>query len=165
MIIRPFRAEDDDVVALTDLLHRAYAPLAARNLRFTATHQSPEVTLKRLLRGTAFMAESEGRVVGTVSVYSSYPTAEVALYRDPQACHFGQFGVDPDFKGRGIGSALHRAVIAEAQRRGLRRVGLDTAEGADDLIAMYRHWGYKIVDRFHWENTNYESVIMGRELI
>jgi hypothetical protein len=56
LTIRPFSEADDDIGALTGLLHRAYAPLASRGLRFTATHQLPEVTLRRLHRGYPLVA-------------------------------------------------------------------------------------------------------------
>jgi len=48
--IRPW-LETDSAVELTELLHRAYARLAAMNLRFWATHQSAEVTEQRIASG------------------------------------------------------------------------------------------------------------------
>ena len=51
----------DDVELLTEMLHRAYAPLAALGLRYSATHQSPEVTRRRLDKGYSLVAEVEGR--------------------------------------------------------------------------------------------------------
>ena len=44
----------DDVDALTALLHRAYAPLAAQGLRYVATWQGPDITRKRI-RGSERM--------------------------------------------------------------------------------------------------------------
>ncbi|MGV3532147.1 MAG: hypothetical protein ACO1QR_07230 [Chthoniobacteraceae bacterium] len=43
--IRELRSEDS-VEAITDLLHAAYAPLAAMNFRYTASHAS--ITLERI---------------------------------------------------------------------------------------------------------------------
>ncbi len=163
MIVRPLRP-DDDVVALTHLLHRAYAPLAAAGLRYTATHQSPDVTARRLARGYSFMAEIECRVVGTVTVYPPDSGESVSWYRDPGYYYFGQFGVDPDFQGRGIGKALHQAVIGHALEQCASHMSLDTAKPAAALIATYERWGYSIVDHARWGNTNYESVIMCRRL-
>ena len=163
MNIRVFTPEDDGV-ALTKRLQRAYAPRAARGLRYNATHQTPEVTTRRLFRGHPLVAEVDGAVVGTITVYGPEPESKVALYRDQHTYHFGQFGVEPGTKGRGIGRALHGAAIDYALAQGGRFMGLDTAAPAGDLIAMYLRWGYVVVDRTSWESTNYESVIMCRAL-
>ncbi len=153
-------APDDDIVAPTDMLHRAYAPLAARGLRYNATHQSPEVTARRLSRGHSVMAECDGRVVGTISVYPPDPAAKVPLYREPHTYSFGQFAVDPAYKGRGIGRALHAAAVDHALSQGAHFLSLDTAAPAAELIATYERWGYVVVERTSWASTNYESVIM-----
>lgn len=158
-------APDDDIVALTDMLHRAYAPLAARGLRYNATHQSPEVTVRRLSRGHALVAESDGRVVGTISVYPPDPSSQVAVYRDPHTYSFGQFAVDPEFKGRGIGRALHAAAVDHALSQGAHFLSLDTAAPAAELIATYERWGYVVVERTSWKSTNYESVLMRCSLL
>lgn len=154
----------DDVVALTGLLHRAYAPLAARGLRFVATHQSPEVTAQRFSEGYPLVVELEGCVVGTVTIYPPSSNASVAAYRDPHTYSFGQFAIEPAFKGCGIGRALHRAVLGYGSLQGAHFMSLDTAASATDLIAMYERWGYSIVDRVQWETTNYESVVMRRAI-
>jgi len=158
-LIRGLR-EEDDIADITAMLHRAYAPLAERNLRFTATHQTPDVTRERFSTGKPLIAECEGRVVGTATVYRPDPASGVPLYREPGICHFGQFGVDPEFKGRGIGKALHEEIIAFARKEGACGMSLDTAAPAADLIAMYQRWGYEIVDRTKFSTVNYESVIM-----
>jgi GNAT superfamily N-acetyltransferase len=163
MIIRRLKA-DEDFVALTEMLHRAYAPLAAAGLRFNASYQPPEYTARCLVEGAAFMAELQGRIVGTITVYRPDPKADTAVYREPNTYHFGQLGVDPDYKGNGIGRALHTAAINYATRCGGRFMALDTAAPAADLIATYERWGYVIVDRERWQSTNYESVIMRRPL-
>jgi GNAT superfamily N-acetyltransferase len=159
MTLRDLRP-DDDLEALTLMLRRAYAPLAARGLRYMATHQEPDVTRRRLERGRPFMAEVDGRLVGTITVYGAEPESAAFFYRNPRTYHFGQFGIDPDFKGRGIGRALHGAAIAHALGQGGAFMALDTAAPAGDLIAMYARWGYVEVERVRWKSTNYESVIM-----
>ena len=164
MTIRYWKAEDD-VVALTEMLHRAYAPLAARGLRYSATHQTPEVTLRRLTDGHALVAEIDGRIVGTVTYYRPDPESDTPVYRDSVTFSFGQFGVDPEFKGRGIGRALHSAMIAAVVDSGAKYIALDTAAPAADLIALYERWGYVVVGCARWKATNYESVIMRREVI
>jgi GNAT superfamily N-acetyltransferase len=161
MIIRHWKREDD-VIAMTQMLHRAYSALAARGLRYTATHQTPDVTLRRLAKGRALVAEIDGRIVGTVTSYGPDPESDTPFYRDPGTVSFGQFGVDPEFRSQGIGRALHAAMLAAAVARGAKYVALDTAAPAFDLIALYERWGYAVVGRAQWKTTNYESVIMRR---
>jgi GNAT superfamily N-acetyltransferase len=162
--IRPITPQDD-IVALTGLLHRAYAPLAARGLYFTATHQPPAETAQRLFKGHPLAAEVDGLIVGTITVYRPNISSKVATYRDPHTYMFGQFGVEPAHGGHGIGRALHQAGLDHALRHGARFMSLDTAEPATDLIATYTRWGYSIVERTQWKDVNYPSVIMRRPLV
>ena len=161
--IRDWR-DDDDVEALTRMLHRAYAPLAAAGLRYMATHQSPDVTLRRLKRGRALVAEYEGDIIATLTVYTPEPDSTVLLYRDLRTYHIGQFGVEPDYKGRGVGRALHQAAVHHTLEQGGLYLALDTAGPATDLIATYQRWGYQIMERMSFSATNYESVIMRLDL-
>ncbi|MGC4017203.1 MAG: GNAT family N-acetyltransferase [Luteolibacter sp.] len=162
-VFREWRA-DDNVEELTTLLHRAYASLAAKGLRYTATYQTPEVTLRRLTTGHPLVAEIGGRIVGTLTIYHSKPQSEVALYRDPEAFCIGQFGVDPEFQGLGIGKQLHELAVDYTRRHGKRYLALDTAIPAEELIATYQRWGYVIVEHIQFPSPNYESVIMRLEV-
>jgi ribosomal protein S18 acetylase RimI-like enzyme len=164
LTIRPFSEADDDINALTNLLHRAYAPLASRGLRFTATHQSSGVTLRRLNKGYPLVAEWGGKPAGTITVYGPDPESEVPEYRDESSFHFGQFGVDPIHQGLGIGRALHDAIVQHAMNSNARFMCLDTAAPAKDLIGLYQKWGYAIVNRISFSSVNYDSVIMRRDL-
>lgn len=155
---------DDDLVALTELLHRAYAPLGARGLRYVATHQTPDVTAKRLFTGHPLAAELDGRIIGTITVHPPNVESRALTYRDPHTLNFGQFAVEPSFGGRGIGRRLHQAALEHAVAQGARFMALDTAEPATDLIATYGRWGYAIVERVQWRSTNYPSVVMRRPL-
>jgi predicted N-acetyltransferase YhbS len=157
-------APGDDLVELTGLLHRAYAPLAARGLRYHATHQSPDVTARRAARGTCLVAEQSGRVVGTITVCAADAASSVAAYREAGVFTFGQYAVDPGHKGLGLGRRLHDAALEIARAAGGHAMMLDTAAPAADLIAMYARWGYVEVGRHRWDVTNYESVLMRRAL-
>ncbi len=154
----------DDIGALTGLLHRAYAELAARGLKYVATHQTDDVTERRVKAGRCFVAEVDGRLAGTITVRKPIPESIVATYREPLTYIFGQFGVDPAFRGRGIGRALHDHAVRFARRDGATAMALDTAVPAAHLIVLYSKWGYREAERCRWSETNYESVIMKKDL-
>jgi GNAT superfamily N-acetyltransferase len=155
----------DDLVALTDLLHAAYRPLAEMGLHFTATDQTPEITARRIARAMCLVAELDGRFIGTITFSESRPDEFLELYREPGLFHFRQFGVHPDFKRRGLGRRLHDAALAHVRARGGKIMALDTAVPATHLIEMYLRWGYRIVGRAQWPDVNYESVLMTREIV
>ena len=50
-----FITPDDDLAALTEVIHAAYAKRASSNLRYWATYQSVEDTAKRLQSGQGLM--------------------------------------------------------------------------------------------------------------
>lgn len=53
--------------------------------------------------------------------------------------HIGRMAVLPQWRGRGIGTAMLRTLVAEAQRRGLRRVFL---HAQCDAIPFYERLGF-----------------------
>ncbi len=155
---------DDDLEALTELLHRAYAGLARRNLLYVATHQSVAVTRSRISKGTCFVAELDGRLAGTLTYVDPARTAGCEVYDRPGVASFHQFGVEPALQGRGIGDLLLARAGQAARADGARALALDTAEPARQLIAMYRRRGYRVEGHADWPETNYRSVIMVRSL-
>ena len=163
-------ASRDSLVALTDLLHAAYAPLLARGMNFTASTQSLDVTRKRAADGQCFVAERGGVVVGTVTACGPYDEAEVgqqvgvSWYRDPDLAHFQQFAVHPNFQRLGVGRLLVAACEKWAGERGFAAIALDTAEPATELMAMYRKLGYTRVGFTQWPGKTYRSVVMRKRL-
>ncbi len=162
--IRRFCPEDS-VPSITRLLHEAYAPLAAMGFRYTATWQDDDITLRRLTRGVAFVAEHGGAIVATVTLYpDAGPAAHCEWYATPGVHTFGQFAVRPDFQKQGLGRRLIQLVEAEARERGATELALDTAEGAAHLRACYDRLGYRFIQFMTWSDTNYRSVILSKSL-
>jgi GNAT superfamily N-acetyltransferase len=166
-VLRRWR-ETDSFAELTELLHRAYGPLAAEGLKFFATHQTEADTRQRALEGECFVVEVDGRIVATVTLRGPQRADEVcsrvALYMDPGVYTFGQFGVEPAFKGRGIGRILLDAIESRARELGATQIACDTAEPAKALIAMYERRGYRTVGTVQWDVTNYRSVVLAKPL-
>lgn len=163
MTIRPLLG-DDSLLALTDLLHRAYAPLAAMGLRYMATHQSVEVTHKRVEQGQCFVALANGVICGTIIFKNAGQTRGCPWYDRADVASVGQFAVEPGLQGNGLGRKLMALAEEQAVASGARELALDTAEPAAHLIAWYTRLGYRHIDYADWGHTNYRSVIMSKTL-
>lgn len=93
------------------------------------------------------------------------PESPVIFYRQMGVWSLYQFGVLPEYQGRGIASQLHAAAVEHACTNGGTTMALDTADPATELQDLYRHWGYTIIGEHDWRpNTNYLSIVMARPI-
>jgi GNAT superfamily N-acetyltransferase len=167
--IRPL-APSDSLEALTALLHRAYAPLGAMGLNYTAVDQSVDDTARRFAGGHGFVAEQDGVIVGTVVVNGPLDADEkpdaraCAWYLRRDVAHLHQLGVEPGAQGQGIGPALIAACERWAVERGFRAMALDTAMPAMHLRQRYAALGYAEVGDVQWSGKRYRTVIMVKPL-
>ena len=114
--------------------------------------------------GTCFLAFEGDILIGTAMLYPPDESSECELYRQPGTFYFGKFAVGADHQGRGLGKLLFAAVEQAANDQGARILACDTAAPATELIDMYRRWGFEIVSRQNWSMTNYESVVLVKNL-
>ena len=163
LLIRPWAATDS-VEELTELLHRAYAGLAAIGLRYWATHQSAEVTRHRIAQGQCLVAVADGRICGTIVYRNASQTSGCPWYDRPDVASFGQFGVEPDLQRGGVGRQLLAEVERLAAAQGVGELALDTAEPATHLVGWYGRLGYREIEHVQWRHTNYRSVVMSKAL-
>lgn len=163
VVLRPV-APGDSMAELTELLHAAYAGLAAMGFRYWATHQPASDTADRMREACGLVAELDGRLVGTICGYDPSRTDGCAWYDRPEVAKFGQFGVDPALHRSGIGAALLAMIEAWARSTGARELACDTAEGAHHLRRWYAARGYREVGTADWDGTNYVSVILSLAL-
>ena len=87
--------------------------------------------------GTIYVARQGGRVVAMASLIRTLSTAEGGA-----AALFEDLVVLPDYRGRGIATALVRFVIAEARKQGLKRLSLLTDGDNARAQALYRKAGF-----------------------
>jgi GNAT superfamily N-acetyltransferase len=166
LLIRPI-APIDSLDELTDLLHRAYRPLADMGFRFVATHQTPDVTAKRIAGAHCWVVTQGPRLAGTITL--SEPDRKrdspCDYYRRPGVWTCNQLAVDPPLQRRGVGGALMDLVETAAAQSGASEIALDTAEGAAHLIRSYQSRGYRQVGHVRWSSTNYRSVILSKTFV
>lgn len=168
--IRPLVASDC-LTELTGLLHASYASLAAQGWNFTAVDQSVEVTRQRLADAQGFVAELDGRFVGTIAVRGPKPAGEAyiadpppPLYTTPGTAILSQLAVHPDCRGLGLGEQLIDAAEVWAREQGFTQLALDTAEPAIALRRRYERRGYAEVGAVQWAGKTYRSVLMLKAL-
>ncbi|ROR43477.1 acetyltransferase (GNAT) family protein [Kitasatospora cineracea] len=145
------------------MLHRAYADHAAAGRMFFAAYQSEQDTAYRLSTGECWVAFQDDELVGTVTV--------AAPYRAPQgypapagAGSFCQLAVDPERRGTGLGQRLLMLAESRIAALGSDQVVIDTSAQAMDLVAWYRRRGYVAIGTWRWDVTNYESVVLAKDL-
>lgn len=168
-LVRPL-ADTDSIEQITTLLHRAYAPLGAAGLNFTAVDQSVARTRERVCRGQCFVAVQGERIVGTVTVDGMFdPNRHRWARATPwffrrDVAHLHQYAVDPDAQGAGLGARLMSACEGWARTQGHRALALDTAVPASHLRQRYQRIGFREVAQVQWDGKTYRSVIMLKPL-
>jgi uncharacterized damage-inducible protein DinB/predicted N-acetyltransferase YhbS len=164
-------APSDDLHALTALLNRAYAPLAAAGMNFTAATQTVETTRERMAAADTLVAVDEaGRIVGTITLARPVDpqrhewVREHAWLAAPDVAHLKQFAVEPTLQRAGLGRRLVDAAVEQARLRGAARIVLDTAEPAAHLRRWYDSMGWRAIGVDQWPGKAYRSVIYERPL-
>jgi GNAT superfamily N-acetyltransferase len=88
---------------------------------------------RRLSDRTRFVAEVDGKVVGTVGAGPGEFESAAALTA---------LWVDPGFRGRGVGSALVDAVVEWAKGKGFNQVLLWVTEVNENAQRLYERCGF-----------------------
>lgn len=157
-------APEDSVADLTALIRRAYRQLADLELKYVATWQDEAITRRRAERGECYVALLAGRPAGTIVFYPPGSAENCAYYERPGVAVFGQFAVEPELQGYGIGARLLAHVEQRACEVGAAEIALDTSDRATHLIELYERFGYAVVGAADWDETNYKSVIMAKKV-
>ncbi len=171
LAIRPLQPADD-LGALTAMLNRAYAGLAAAGMNFTAATQDEATTRRRVARGACLVAiDAAGAPVGSVCIAPPYDAAadpwvaEARWLQAPDTAHLHQFGVEPALQRSGLGTRLLAAAEQWAREQGFARIVLDTAAPAAHLRAWYGRSGYAEVGSAQWAGKTYRSVMLRKVLV
>jgi ribosomal protein S18 acetylase RimI-like enzyme len=101
------------------------------------------VSDKRL--GLLLVAREGGNLLGV---------AYVATLLSAEHCGFvaslEELYVAPEARGRGVGSALLKAVFDEASGRGLVAIELEVDATHKRVMSLYRRFGFQQMDRTRW---------------
>lgn len=164
LVIRPIEPQDS-YERMTEILHAAYARLAAMNLRYKAVDQPVSVTRERAEAGECYVADLDGRMIGTITLYPpEVLDVPSPWYRRKDVAVLSQFGVDPTRQAHGIGRRMVAALEDRARALGASEIALDTAEPATHLVEWYTRLGYRFVEHAQWGHTNYRTLILSKRL-
>lgn len=153
----------DSLEALTLLLNRAYQRLAAMGFNYTAVDQTVETTRERIEGNECYVAEIDGRIIGT-ALLIPHRQERPAWANQPGVAYAGQLGVEPEFRHLGLGARLMDTIERRARELGFHTIAGDTSEGADYLLKFYGGRGYVPVDHHQWQSKTYRSVVLAKRL-
>jgi ribosomal protein S18 acetylase RimI-like enzyme len=115
----------------------------ARQRKYLALVEAPplavtrEFVLRNIEQGVPQSVALDGRdVVGWCDIL---PDSRATC----RHCGRLGMGVDPDYRGRGIGRRLLAATLEAAQRRGIERIELQVLESNEIAISLYKRFGFE----------------------
>lgn len=155
---------DDSMDELTAMLRRAFTRLGASGMNCTCVTQTPAITLQRIGLGDCLVALAGTRMVGTVTLQTADPQAEIGWYRHPSVASLHQLAVEPSHQGAGIGQQLLRAAEVWAFNQRCVALALDTPEPARHLLAFYASQGFKRQSTVQIPGRSYRSAVLSKSV-
>lgn len=140
------------------LLTRSHSTNADRNLLYATANQTTEQLIKKIQGGVCFVAllEDSDQLIGTVSVT---PIRQNYWYNHGPAALVKLMGVDPDFRGMRISSALLETCMAYAEAQGFPVMVTDSAEQNTAIRHLFTGYGFRIVDYCLYAANNFYSTV------
>jgi len=99
--------------------------------------------------GHVFALDDAGLTAPGVALWTAWRDDRLAgmaalKQLDHESAELKSMRTHPEFLRQGVASALLRYIVAEARRRGLNRLSLETGRGEafEPALVLYRHWGF-----------------------
>lgn len=141
--IRLARVGDD--AAIGELLVEAFISAYARKMPWIVYDDERKAALRAVAEkrrvATVWVAESGGRVVGTVALFP--PGAEGSQAWLPNAADLRHLATAPDLHGRGLSLALLDAAEAQARAWQVDAITLHVRRGATGVARIYTQRRYR----------------------
>jgi ribosomal protein S18 acetylase RimI-like enzyme len=100
---------------------------------------------RRATQGAQLVAETAGRLVGTVTYYP--PQGDAAAdewwWWPKDFAYLRALGVDPETRGEGLGRALTLACVERARADGAAGIALNTVSAMSAATALYEGLGFR----------------------
>jgi len=100
-----------------------------------------------------------------IAYYNAIPIGCIALQplQEPQTCEMKRLYVAPDYRKLGVGDALVKELLQEAQTLGYTTMKLDTLERLQAAIKLYLKFGFETVTAYY-DNPLPSVVYMQKKL-
>lgn len=139
VIIRPVRPEE-----LVEILRVEYKCFPDPYPLDLLQHLQRENPLSFLV------AEVDGRVVGYI----------IGTVRFPNVGHVLAIGVEPEYRGKGIGTALMKSIFEYFKKRGVGKVRLEARESNKVARQFYRSLGFVEVTKVPYYYSDGETAVL-----
>lgn len=143
LIIREAGPPDDEAIGtlLIDAFLSAYARKLPEVVYGEARRAELRAVAEKRRRATVWVAELEGRVVGTVALFR--PDAEGTEAWLPNAADLRHLATDPALHGRGLSQPLLDAAEQRASEWKVDAICLHVRKGASGVARMYERRGFR----------------------
>jgi GNAT superfamily N-acetyltransferase len=145
--IRDARTEELDQVA--DLLKKAYSQYESYipDASWKDYLENIIDVRSRLPEADLIVAEVDGRLAGTVTLYLKYNTPPMEGW--PQGwAGIRLLAVHPDYRGRRISRALMEECIRRCRKQGIKTMALHTADIMHVAMSLYEKMGFQRIPEF-----------------
>jgi GNAT superfamily N-acetyltransferase len=151
------RADWTDVAAVAEIVRLACAASAAEGFPLSGAGETAESVLRDMEQREVYVLchPPDDDPVGTLRLH--VPPGADHLYVTRVAVH-------PDWLRGGFAGRLLAFAEAEARRRGLRAVRLDTPGGYGRLVSFYQRYGFEPAGQATLPGRPYASLILERGL-
>ena len=142
LLVRAARAaEHEQISRLTLESYQQYATLMAPSA-WAALEQAVHTSLADDTGVTRIVAELDGAIVGSATLYAPDAAAYGALASPTAWPEVRLVAVAPAARGRGIARALVDECVRRARLAGATRLGLHTSRSMRDAIRLYERMGF-----------------------
>ncbi|MBR4833503.1 MAG: GNAT family N-acetyltransferase [Thermoguttaceae bacterium] len=156
------KPSDVSFEAIQTIIAEAHKSNEKAGMLFATARQSPEKLAAKIgENGACFVAYCDGALAGTMSV--SFRKLKY-WYCDDDVAIIKLGGVKPEFKGRGLASALLKQCLETAANRGVNVVVCDTAEQNDAMGNMLLKYGFQRVDYCKYAANNFYTAVYVKRL-
>jgi len=151
----------EDIISLKKMFNKV-----VREKRFLPTLSSIEEVGNEWIdlrnHDLIIVAEIQGELVGQI---------QLECLEDDATQHVGEIGiiVDPDYRGKGVGSRLLEKAIKTAKHLGFEKICLSTFHTNSNAISLYKKFGFQEVGRrkkqFKIADEYIDEILMEREIL
>lgn len=114
--------------------------------------------------GEILLAFAGDAPAGCVALQPLGPEPGRKRGQEPEVCEVNRMFIRPEFHGRGVATALMRALMDTARERGYALMRLETGDLQPEAISLYRRLGFRDAPAYHEHPPRLEDVMVHMEI-